>query len=189
MPEKNHTLVSITEQSHDLKLSLAYATPNNFTGTKVYKHARCYLHQAASDQLLTAIELLKPLRLGFKLWDGYRPPAAQQQLFNHMPDPNYVSPPGTGLCPHCRGVAIDLTLTDQYGNELEMGTAFDDFRSLAHHGNDQVSRQAQQNRLILAGVMSIAGFEPLATEWWHYQLPDPLNYPIIEDDDITSTIL
>ena len=65
-----------------------------------------------------------------------------------------------------------------------MGTAFDDFRPLAHHGNDLISVEAQRNRLLLAGVMSVAGFQPLETEWWHYELPDWNNYPIISEAEI-----
>ena len=97
--------------------------------------------------------------------------------------------PKTGARPHCRGIAIDLTLIDQFGNELEMGTAFDDFRSLAHHGNDQVSEEAQRNRLILAGVMNIAGFEPIDSEWWHYQLPNASHYAIIEEHEMPQGIM
>ena len=97
--------------------------------------------------------------------------------------------PQTGTRPHCRGIAVDLTLLDAYGHELDMGTDFDDFRSLAHHGNDQVSEEAQKNRLILAGVMSVAGFEPIASEWWHYQLPNAAHYSIIEKDEIPENIM
>ncbi len=67
-----------------------------------------------------------------------------------------------------------------------MGTEFDDFRPLAHHGNEQVSEEAQRNRFLLAGVMNIAGFDAIDTEWWHYQLPDARNYPIIRPDEIPS---
>ncbi|OED41939.1 D-alanyl-D-alanine dipeptidase [Endozoicomonas sp. (ex Bugula neritina AB1)] len=189
MTNGNHNLTLITEQNHDLKLSLAYATPNNFTGTPVYTNPVCYLHCEATLRLERAIELLKPLKLRLKVWDAYRPLAAQQLLFNHMSDPNYVSHPKTGSRPHCRGVAIDLTLIDQYENELEMGTAFDDFRLLAHHGNDQVSEQAQKNRLMLAGIMSISGFESIPSEWWHYQLPNVSHYPVIEEGEVSSNIM
>ena len=45
----------------------------------------------------------------------------------------FVSDPKTGSTPHCRGVAIDLTLVDESGKELDMGTDFDEFSELAFH--------------------------------------------------------
>ena len=183
------SLIKLTGQSHSLVIDLAYATPDNFTGKPIYRKPVCYLHEEAAERLETAIELLKPLHIKLKIWDAFRPQKAQQALFNHTPDPNYVSHPQTGTRPHCRGIAVDLTLVDLFDHELEMGTQFDDFRPLAHHGNDTVSEEAQKNRLLLAGVMSVAGFEPIASEWWHYQLPNAAHYPIIEKDEMPEDIM
>ena len=183
------SLIEITDKSHDMVIELAYATTNNFTGKPVYKQSNCYLHEEASERLLRIIDILKPLHLKPKIWDGFRPLQAQQALFDHTPDPKYVSHPKTGTRPHCRGIAVDLTLIDQYGHELDMGTCFDDFRSLAHHGSDLVSENAQKNRLLLAGVMSIAGFESINSEWWHYQLPNASHYPIIETNETPEGLM
>ena len=179
-------LILITEEQSSVVIDMAYATANNFTGNPVYLSQDCYLHPVAARQLQQATQLLAPLKMTLKIWDAYRTPAAQAELFRMMPDPDYVSDPETGICSHCRGVAVDVTIVDRHGRELDMGTEFDDFRPLAHHGNEQVSGEAQKNRLILAGVMSIAGFDSLTTEWWHYQLRDAENYPIIENTPVTS---
>ncbi len=187
-PVNKSSLVPITEDSHDLAISLAYASSDNFTGQSVYLNPLCFLHDDAAERLERAIEILKPLQLRIKIWDGFRPLSAQQTLFDHTPDPDYISDPKTGTRPHCRGIAIDLTLIDQFDNELDMGTQFDDFRPLAHHGNDLVSKEAQRNRLLLAGVMNIAGFEPIDSEWWHYQLPDAAHYPIIDEQDVPDDL-
>ena len=186
---KTQTLIAITPESHDVTLSIAYASDDNFTGRPLYKKPLCYLHQDAVTGLEKAIDILAPLGLKLKIWDAFRPQEAQQLLFDHTPDPMYVSHPQTGTCPHCRGIAIDLTLTDRFGQELEMGTGFDDFRPLAHHGNDQVSEKAQHNRLLLAGVMSIAGFNPIQSEWWHYQLPDAKNYPLYTEAELQTGMM
>ncbi|AMO55794.1 D-alanyl-D-alanine dipeptidase [Endozoicomonas montiporae] len=183
---KTNQLVAITPESHDLKLSLAYATKDNFTGRAIYQKPLCYLHRDAVKGLEKAIELLSPLGLKLKIWDAFRPQEAQQLLFDHTPDPLYVSDPESGTCPHCRGIAVDLTITDSFGQELEMGTDFDDFRPLAHHGNDQVSEKAQYNRLLLAGVMSLSGFNPIQSEWWHYQLPDAMDYPLYTEAELQT---
>ncbi|WP_330926532.1 D-alanyl-D-alanine dipeptidase [Candidatus Sororendozoicomonas aggregata] len=174
------TLEAITTDTFDVVVDMAYATNNNFTGQPVYTQPLCFLRKEAIPCLKKAIHLIKPLGLSLKIWDAYRPLKAQQALFNHTPDPLYVSHPETGIRPHCRGVALDVTLLDKHGNELPMGTGFDDFRPLAHHGNDQISDEAQKNRLLLAGIMAIAGFEPLDSEWWHYQLPNSQRFPILD---------
>ncbi len=182
-------LVLLSEKNHPITIDLAYAGSNNFTGKSIYKNDLCYLHIDALKCLLKAIEILKPLNLRLKIWDAFRPLAAQAILFKHMPNPDYVGDPESSLCPHCRGVAIDVTITDRFGRELEMGTIFDDFRPLAHHGNDLISEEAQRNRLMLAGVMNVAGFKPLETEWWHYQLPNVSSYPMIQKDKMPEGII
>ncbi|MGI9283468.1 MAG: D-alanyl-D-alanine dipeptidase [Endozoicomonas sp.] len=187
--KNTYSLVEITPQSHDVILEIAYATEKNFTGKPVYKQPLCLMHEEAASRLQRAIEVLQPMGLRLKIWDAFRPQEAQQELYDCAPDPEYVSHPQTGVRPHCRGIAIDLTLVDQFGHELEMGTEFDDFRSLAHHGNDQVSNLAQKNRLILAGAMNVAGFNPIQSEWWHYQLPDADHYPVLKESELGSGIL
>ena len=177
-------LILITEEKYSVVIDMAYATANNFTGNPVYLSQDCYLHPVAARQLQRAVQLLAPLKMKLKIWDAYRTKAAQAELFKIMPNPDYISDPETGICSHCRGVAIDVTIVDQHGQNLDMGTEFDDFRPLAHHGNEQVSGKAQRNRLMLAGVMSIAGFDSLSTEWWHYQLRDTKHYPIIEGNPV-----
>ena len=85
-----------------------------------------------------------------------------------------------GLVPHCRGTAIDLTLIDSNLKELDMGTEFDHFSEKSFHGNKSINIQAQQNRLLLLGIMSQSGWEFYKNEWWHYQLPNSKKYKIIK---------
>ncbi|HEX6178069.1 MAG TPA: M15 family metallopeptidase, partial [Thermoanaerobaculia bacterium] len=69
---------------------------------------------------------------------------------------------------HNRGAAVDLTLVDRNGYELMMPTAYDDFTPRAAHASTEVHRQAAANRAKLREVMEKHGFEPLPSEWWHY---------------------
>ena len=107
-------------------------------------------------------------------------------MFDKFPseDPNggFISNPDGGAIPHCRGVAIDLTLCDAQGNELDMGTDFDEFSDLAFHNCEKISAEAQRNRLILLGLMTAAGFDFYRNEWWHYQLFKPREYQIAKAD-------
>ncbi len=177
-------LTEITKEKFDVIFDLRYATDNNVCGQRLYSHPFCYLHEAAIEPLHKAIESAKKLGLKIKIFDCFRPFVVQKFLFEKFceDDPNsgFVSNPENGAVPHCRGVAIDLTLTDLNGNELEMGTNFDEFSELAFHNCHRVSAEAQRNRLILLGLMTLAGWDFYSKEWWHYQLFNPREYPVIE---------
>jgi zinc D-Ala-D-Ala dipeptidase len=173
---------------HGVVLSLAYATPMNVTGAPIYRHARCYLHPDAEECLKRAVSLAGALGYRLKIFDAYRPPAAQWALWNRFPDPEFVADPRRGS-PHSRGVAVDLTLIDGAGAELPMGTGFDDFTALAHHANPEVPVEAQRNRAILLGVMSAAGWDFYSKEWWHYQLFRARDYPLIDDSALPNGLM
>jgi zinc D-Ala-D-Ala dipeptidase len=173
-------LIEIAPPHYDVVHEIAYATTNNFTGKPVYAQPFCYLHEEAAAALQKAISYAAGLGLRFKIFDAYRPPEAQFKLWEHTPDPNFLAHPERGS-PHSRGVAVDLTLIDAAGAELDMGTEFDAFTPLSHHRNLEIDKQAQQNRLILLGIMTLAGFDFYSNEWWHYQLFNSRNYDLIPD--------
>jgi D-alanyl-D-alanine dipeptidase len=175
-------LVEITSESHDVVVALAYATPENFTGRSVYAAAaRCYLHEEADLHLRRAIALAARLGLRFKIFDAFRPAEAQWVLWRHTPDPEFLADPRRGS-PHSMGVAVDLTLIDGSGRELDMGTAFDAFTPRSHHGAEDVSAAALRNRSVLLGIMTAAGWDFFRNEWWHYQLFDARRrFPMLSD--------
>lgn len=180
--------VEITE-ADGVVLSLAYATPENFAGEAVYRaDARCYLRPEAAQSLKKAITLAAAQGLRFKLFDAYRPPEVQWVFWGHTPDPDFLADPRRGS-PHSRGVAIDLNLIDAEGNELDMGTGFDAFTPLSHHGNLEISAEAQRNRLLLMGIMTTAGWDFYRNEWWHYQLFNSREYPLFTDAEAGTDML
>lgn len=173
-------LVKINPHDRGIMIDLRYATANNVTGKVIYDHADCYLLDEAALLFQRALELARPHGLTFKIFDAYRPSEGQWALWNHSPDPNFVADPRRGSA-HTRGVAIDLTLVDrESGEELEMGTPFDDFTPLSFHGNMEISLEAQRNRFLLLGIMSAAGWDFYKNEWWHYQLFNARQYDLIE---------
>ena len=101
-------------------------------------------------------------------------------LWNACPDPDFLADPRRGS-PHSRGVAVDVTLLGPDGAELDMGTGFDAFTPLSHHGNCEIAPAAQRNRMLLLGIMSAAGWDFYSKEWWHYQLFDSRRYPLLSD--------
>ena len=175
------SLVEIARPAYDVDIFIAYATADNFTGKPVYQRAGCYLHADAAAHLKAAIELAKSIGLRFKIFDAFRPSEAQWVLWNHTPDPDFLADPRRGS-PHAMGAAVDLTLIDASGNELDMGTPFDAFTPLSHHGRTDISVEAQRNRAILLGIMTAAGWDFYRNEWWHYQLFNArAKYPVLGD--------
>ncbi len=182
------SLVEITAESHDVTIALAYATAENVTGWPIYRQARCFLHRDAEARLARAVALARPLGLRLKILDAFRPTEAQWALWNACPDPAFLADPRHGS-PHSRGVAIDLTLLDGAGVELDMGTPFDAFTPLSFHASTEVAPTAQRNRLLLLGLMTAAGWDFYTNEWWHYQLFDPRRYPLLGDADAPAPML
>ena len=173
-------LTLIRPGDYSCAIDLKYATSDNFTGKPVYKTSLCYLHADALKAFEKACGLAHALGLSFRVFDAYRPTEAQWKLWKHTPDPDFLADPAKGS-PHSRGVAIDLTLMDAAGADLDMGTAFDAFTPLSHHARTDVQVEAQKNRLMLLGIMSAAGWDFYSNEWWHYQLFNSRNYPLISD--------
>jgi D-alanyl-D-alanine dipeptidase len=181
-------LVAIAPPDFDVEVSLAYATDANLTGKPVYRNAECWLHHEAAGKLTVAIALAKPLGYRLRIFDALRPVEAQWMLWNVNPDPEFLADPRRGS-PHSRGVAVDLTLIDAAGRDLDMGTGFDAFTPLSHHGRTDVSAEAQRNRLLLMGLMITAGWDFYRNEWWHYQLFEARRYPLVADADLLRPML
>ncbi len=182
------SLIRIMPPSVDIELALAYATADNVTGRPIYRHDRCYLHVDALAALARAVALARPLGYRLRIFDAFRPTEAQWVLWRAFPDPEFVADPRRGS-PHSRGVAVDLTLLDAAGRELEMGTGFDDFRPLAHHASLAVSPEAQRNRAVLLGIMTAAGWDFYRNEWWHYQLFNSRRYPLYSDRALAEGLM
>ncbi len=182
-------LVEIAAPEFDVLHTIAYATAENFTGAAVYMRPGCYLHRAAAERLKMAIAIARPFGYRLRIFDGFRPAEAQWVLWRHTPDPDFLADPRRGS-PHSRGVAVDLTLVGRDGRDLDMGTEFDAFTPLSHHGKcDGVGVEAQRNRLVLLGIMTAAGWEFYRNEWWHYQLFAAHDYSLLSDKDLPQPMM
>ncbi len=172
-------LVDIRSVNDKIAIDIRYATTNNFLKRKLYPVGRCVLRGAAARRLSQVQDDLAKQGLGLKVYDCYRPLSVQKQMWEVLPDPNYVANPAKGSR-HNRGAAVDLTLVDRNGRELEMPTGFDDFTERAHRNYSGGSPQARKNRQRLEDVMKKYGFIPLATEWWHFDAPDWDKFSILD---------
>lgn len=176
----NNNLVNVNQKNADVIIDLRYASKNNFTNQKLFKSSECFIHKTAFEYLCKAIDISKKLGFKIKIFDAYRPVYVQKKLWECLPDPNFIVPPDKGS-PHSRGVAIDLTLVDSNNKELDMGTGFDEFSRLSYHGCLDITKEAYKNRLMLLGIMTDAGWDFFRNEWWHYQLYNSKNFPIVND--------
>ena len=182
------SIIEITPESHDIDIDLFYASERNFTGVPVYAAAHCYLNSDAAHRLTRAVELARPLGLRLRVFDALRPAEAQWVLWNHTPDPEFLADPRRGS-PHSRGAAVDVSLSDENGQLLEMGTPFDAFTPLSHHAATAIPVAAQRNRMLLLGLMSAAGWDFYSKEWWHYQLFESRRYPLIADSALPKPMM
>ena len=171
--------VLVRDHIPGIVVDLKYATTDNFTGKIIYETHEAYLRYGTVKKLILVQKELEKQGLSLKLWDGYRPPAAQWKLWDICPNANYVSDPNKGFSSHSRGNTVDVTLVDESGAELEMPTGFDDFTKRADRDYSDCSQIQRENALLLEELMIQYGFKPYAKEWWHYS--DTVKYEVAHE--------
>jgi zinc D-Ala-D-Ala dipeptidase len=164
-----------------IKLDIRYKTANNFTGEALYPSDwRTYLHPLAAERLAKAAAIMKVKepRLTLVVLDATRPVSIQKKLYEKVrgtPLARYVSSSG-GTSMHNYGLALDCTIIDETGKELDMGTKYDDFTALSepryeekHLKEGKLTQEQYLNRRFLREVMRKAGLRPIQNEWWHFE--------------------
>src|ERR1700730_3407534 len=166
----------------NLSYDLRYATTNNFMKKRMYprKTTCTFLRLPAAYALKEAQEDLNQQGFGLKIWDAYRPYSVTESFWELVKDERYVADPAKGSG-HNRGIAVDLTIIQILNcRELNMGTGFDNFTDTAHHSFTNLPAEILQNRLLLKSTMEKYGFISFPSEWWHYSLPDPAAYELLD---------
>lgn len=177
-PEKR--LVDLGDAIPGIAIDVRYATSNNFMKKQLYPVAKVYLRKPAAEALRRAQTELAALGLGFKVFDGYRPYRVTEAMWEPIRNTDYVADPKRGSR-HNRGAAVDITLIDlRSGEELTMPTPYDDFTSRAGHAFNDLPPAVLANRGKLRDVMVRHGFEPLPSEWWHYDYAGWSNFELMD---------
>jgi D-alanyl-D-alanine dipeptidase len=180
--QHDSSIVFLGDLDSSIVTDVRYATKDNFTGKVLYPTDKVYIRKIVGDALVKVQkELKQEYNYGLKIFDGFRPISVQKQMWEIFPDPNYVANPVTGSR-HNRGAAVDLTIIDSLGTELNMGTDYDNFTEKAHYDYKNLSDNIKRNRKLLRDTMVKFGFEPLETEWWHFDFKGWKNYSIIDFD-------
>jgi D-alanyl-D-alanine dipeptidase len=177
---KKQGLVDIQSLEKNIMVELKYSTADNFMKADAYGDLeKCYLRPEAAKMLADAQRILKKEHPGFSLLvlDCVRPRNIQRKMWALVKGTNlqqYVADPDKGSI-HNYGAAVDLTVCDETGKEIDMGTPFDFFGDLAQPRLEEkflkekkLTVEQIKNRMILRKAMKEAGFIPLEIEWWHF---------------------
>lgn len=168
------TFVNLREYSSDFVYDMKYATEDNFLKAKVYDCAECLLRYKTVKALIAANRDFMKDGCKIKIFDCYRPLSIQKKMWEIVSNPEYVADPKKGSI-HNKGGAVDITLVNAKGEELEMGTNFDFFGIEASHNYKKFPVSVKANRKYLKKVMLKNGFNSFDSEWWHYNLKTGLN--------------
>jgi D-alanyl-D-alanine dipeptidase len=165
-----------------LVYDLRYATTNNFMHRLMYPEntKNTFLRLPAAMALQKVQQELNGRGLGLKIFDAYRPYSVTVKFWELVKDERYVANPAKGSG-HNRGIAVDLTIINlRTGEELNMGTGFDNFTDTAHQTFTHLSEEIIQNRHLLRSTMERYGFNAFETEWWHYFLANGDRFEVLD---------
>lgn len=177
---RDTVLVRLHDVVPDLLTDVRYATPDNFTKRILYTSDTLYARRAMAEKLAVAQQAARAQGLQLKVYDAYRPLSIQRLMWSIVPDERYVADPAKGSR-HNRGCAVDLTLCDSTGAELDMGTGYDEFTERAAATFVDLPEHVLANRRLLDRIMNDAGFDVLPSEWWHYDLRGWESFAILNE--------
>jgi len=184
----DEALVDIKKVDPTIVVDLRYAGTRNIVGRALYPPGMPALVRASvAQRLVRAQAYLQLHHYGLKIWDAYRPPLAQAQLWQLSHNGSYVADPSDGHGSlHTWGVAVDATMVDEKGEEVLMPTDFDAFTpgaGLHYHGSDL---QVSYHLKLLQTAMRRGGFYGLRTEWWHFIAYDWKRFGPVQETKLSA---
>ena len=171
-------LVDIQSVNPTIVVELRYAGNNNLLKQPLYPQGtRALTRPEVASALTTAQAFLRRYQYGLKIWDAYRPVAAQTKLWEASHNSDYVANPEVGIGSlHSWGIAVDATIVDSWNRPVSMPSDFDDFTPAAMWRYVGFSPEIRAHVRLLQYAMHKAGFWGLRTEWWHFTIADWQNY-------------
>jgi zinc D-Ala-D-Ala dipeptidase len=91
-----------------------------------------------------------------------------------IPSFDLATPP-----PHSTGGAVDVTLVDDKGEAVDMGSPIDEMSVRSHpdyfaNSSEPAQQQYHAHRQLLHQIMQSAGFLRHPSEWWHFSQGDQM---------------
>jgi len=191
-------LIDVKTIDTTIVVDLKYSTTDNFLGMDVYgDFDKCYLQPDVAVKLKKASSNLRSKYPYYRIivYDAVRPRSIQTKMWDTINIPlstrsQYLANPVTGSL-HNFGAAVDVSIIDEHGNLLDMGTKYDFFGELAYPRSEELMMKEGKlsytqlfNRELLREAMEKAGFFVATTEWWHfnscYRVDAFAKYKIIE---------
>jgi len=175
-------LVDINNLDTTIEVELKYSTKDNFMGYDMYgDFDKAYLQKDVAEKLVNAEKCLSKTKSGYRLivYDAARPRSIQKKMWDTLKMPfsekiKYLANPKTGGL-HNYGAAVDISIMDEKGKPLDMGTSYDFLGALASTKNEmkmlnenKLTQLQINNRKLLRSAMLNAGFYPIESEWWHF---------------------
>jgi zinc D-Ala-D-Ala dipeptidase len=167
-----------------IAVDLRYAGSNNFDGRVLYEGIDCaWLRVEAAQGLATSASWLAAHHPGHRLLvlDALRPQRVQEAIWRDVqgtPAQIYFADPARGSI-HSYGMAVDVTLQDAQGRELDMGSGFDEMSLRSHPALEagqlaggHITQHHVEAREVLRAAMHHGGFRGIPTEWWHFNHGD-----------------
>ena len=162
---------------YDVKVSMKLSTNDTTIKEPFYTRNLCMLQYDTVLMLKKAIERFRRDGYTIVIYDAYRPTSVQQRWFDVVRVHKWVADPKRGFGGvHDRGTAIDMSLIDKDGNELEMPTPMHTFTEESARSSEVMSETARANMDYMTNVMWACGFTYINSEWWHFQNKDTANY-------------
>jgi D-alanyl-D-alanine dipeptidase len=183
--------------------------PYEKLGAPYGEYSPYYLRRSVVEKLIQAQNYLQLLRPHWRIqiFDAYRPVAVQQFMVDYsfatavrerglseakltpqqsqeiwadvfeiwaVPSMDKNTPP-----PHSTGAAVDITLVDDGGQVVNMGSPIDDLSERSHpnyYANSEYpeAQEYHAHRQLLYDVMLKAGFQRNPREWWHFCYGDQM---------------
>lgn len=187
-PTKDN-LVDVREYCDDFEIYMILAYADNFSGKPFYERDLCLLQKDTLDKLMAAQEKFKKDGYRIKIYDAYRPQHVQEQMFKIVNNRVYIADPKKAS-DHVRGAAVDITLVDGQGNELEMPSPMHTFGPAANVNSRTMTKKARENMKYMQRIMLDSGFLMYSGEWWHFKDSNFEQYNVTDHhfDDIEMVV-
>lgn len=174
------TLVDIRTVDPTIQTKIIFATDQNFTGKVLYPLDLCMIQKDTAEKLKVAQEMFQKDGYSILIYDAYRPYSVSVSLYEIVKNPTYIADPVNNPSRHNRGAAIDMSLVDSTGKEVEMPSPMHTFDQTSGRSYSGMSEEARRNMNYMTDIMVQCGFVKYEYEWWHFNDENCFDYPVTD---------